>query len=66
MLDNDDSDENSKVYIDVQRKYVLKDAFRECKKKKFDPKKLLRVGMSFQFNLLNNSTIGYLCWRICN
>ena len=47
VLDNNDSalcDESSKVYIDVRRKYVLKDAFRECNKK-FDPKKLLRVWM---------------------
>ena len=32
-----------RTIIDVRRDFVLKDAIREAKKKKFDPSKLLRV-----------------------
>ena len=51
LLDTSANNESSKVYIDVRRKYVLKDAFRECKKNKFDPKKLLRIILCFTINL---------------
>ena len=32
------------MYIDVRRNYFLADAMRECSKKKFDPKKVIKVG----------------------
>ena len=31
------------VYIDVRRRYFLKDAIKEAKKKKFDCKKIIKV-----------------------
>ncbi len=40
ILDDDceqDSYVQPRMYIDVRWDYFLKDAFRECKKKKFDP-----------------------------
>ena len=40
---DDNADHDLRVYIDVRHQHILKDAFRECKKKKFDLRKLLRV-----------------------
>ena len=45
-----DCSSDQKLYVDVRRDFFLKDALRECKKKKFDPKKLLRV---CQMNVLS-------------
>ena len=36
------ANDNFEECVDVRRDYFLKDAFRECKKKKFDPKKISR------------------------
>ena len=43
ILEEETDVDVDKVYIDVRRDVFLKDAFRECKKAKFDPKKLLRI-----------------------
>ena len=35
--------ENNKVVLDVRRSYIVKDALREAKKEKFNPKRLIKV-----------------------
>ena len=40
---NDDYDVANVMCIDVRRNYFLRDAMRECKKSKFDPKKVIKV-----------------------
>ena len=64
VKENDyDFDERDDIMcIDIRRNFFIQDAMRECNKKKFDPKKVIKVSLY----LLSISEIliitGDLCW----
>lgn len=56
------------VCIDIRREFVLEDALREARKKKFSPKKKLKVKVTLLTKKLIFSlyiillSLGYFCW----
>ena len=51
--------------INVRRDHLLADALREARKKRFDPRKYLKV-MTVDSTVSNLFNIGDFCWRGCN